>query len=251
MIKAIIIDDEIHSRKILEMLLKEYCPDVQLLEQCKDAQTGLEAIRKFNPDLVFLDIEMPHMNGFEMLEQISTISFAVIFITGYDQYAIRAFRFNAIDYLLKPVEPKELIAAVHKIQTQTRKPEAEQLQLILKQIQGKEHPINKLAVPTLDGLELIPADELMWCDANDNYTHLYFKNKNRITTCRTLKEVEEQLQDFKLFIRIHHSHIVNMNEVIKYVRGEGGYVILSDGTSVNVSRSRKEILLKALQPDKH
>jgi len=245
MIKAIIIDDEIHSCKILEMLLKEYCPDVQVLEQCKDAQTGLEAIRKFKPDLVFLDIEMPHMNGFEMVEQISAISFAVIFTTGYDQYAIKAFRFNAIDYLLKPVEPKELIAAVHKIQTQTRKPEAEQLQVILKQIQGKEHPVNKLAVPTLDGLELIPADELMWCEADDNYTHLYFKNKNRITTCRTLKEVEEQLQDFRFFIRIHHSHIVNMNEIIKYVRGEGGYVIFKRWNFIKCIKKQERNIFKS------
>src|SRR3954471_1910999 len=118
MIKAIIIDDEMHCRKTLSMLLKEYCPDVQVMEQCSDAQLGLEAIEKFKPDLVFLDIEMPHMNGFEMLEQFSEIPFAVVFTTGYDQYAIKAFHFSALDYLLKPVEPKGLIAAVHKIQTQ-------------------------------------------------------------------------------------------------------------------------------------
>lgn len=149
MIEAIIIDDEMHCRKTLGMLLREYCPDVRVMEQCSDAQTGIEAIKKFKPDLVFLDIEMPHLNGFEMLQQFSEISFAVVFITGYDQYAIKAFRFSALDYLLKPVEPKELIAAVHKIQTQKKLPEAEQFQMLLKQIQEKEHHFNKLAVPTL------------------------------------------------------------------------------------------------------
>src|SRR5690349_11817720 len=107
MIKAIIIDDEMHCRKTLGMLLKEYCPDVHVVEQCEDAETGLEAIKTFKPDIVFLDIEMPHMNGFEMLQQLSEIPFAVVFTTGYDQYAIKAFRFSALDYLLKPVEPKE------------------------------------------------------------------------------------------------------------------------------------------------
>ena len=251
MIKAIIIDDEMHCRKTLEILLKEYCPDVQLVKQCADARTGLEAIKKFKPDLVFLDIEMPHMNGFEMLQQFSEIPFAVVFTTSYDQYAIKAFRFSALDYLLKPVEPKELLAAVHKIQIQKRLPEFEQFQMLLKQVEGKGHRFDKLAVPTLDGFELVPADELMRCEADDNYTHLYFKNKNKITACRSLKEVEEQLEDFNFFIRVHHSHIVNINEVAKYIRGEGGFVILRDGTPVNVSKSRKEILLKTLQPDKH
>jgi len=124
MIKAIIIDDEMHCRKTLGILLKEYCPGVQVMEQCSDAQTGIEAIKKFTPDLVFLDIEMPHMNGFELLEQFSEIPFAVVFTTGYDQYAIKAFRFSALDYLLKPIEPRELLAAVHKVQTQKKLPEA-------------------------------------------------------------------------------------------------------------------------------
>jgi len=152
--------------------------------------------------------------------------------------------------LLKPVEPKELLAAVHKIQAQKKLPGVEQFQMLLNHVHGKEHHFNKLAVPTSEGFELIPADQLMHCEADDNYTHLYFKNKNKITACRTLKEVEEQLEEFDFFIRVHHSHIVNINEVVKYIRGEGGYVILSDGTSVNVSKSRKEILLKTLQPDK-
>lgn len=244
MIKAIIIDDEIHCLETLSLLLNEFCPNVQLIEQCRSAKTGLEAMHKYKPDLVFLDIEMPVMNGFELLEQFTEINFAIIFTTSYDQYAIKAIRFSALDYLLKPIDPKELITAVKKVQEQRHLPMAEQFQMLLKQVQGKEHQFNKIAVPTSEGFELIPADQVIHCEANDNYTHLFLKNKTKIIACRTLKEMEEQLQDFPFFVRVHHSYLVNLNEVTKYIRGEGGYLVMSDGTSVNVSRSRKESLLK-------
>lgn len=244
MIKAIIIDDEVHCLDTLSLLLKEYCPDVQIMEQCRSAKRGLEAIEKYKPDLVFLDIEMPAMNGFEMLEQFSEIPFAIIFTTSYDQYAIKAIRFSALDYLLKPIDPNELVSAIKKVQEQRHLPVAEQFQMLLKQIQGKEHHFNKIAVPTSEGFELIPADQVLYCEANDNYTHLFLKNKAKIIACRTLKEMEEQLQDFPFFVRVHHSYLVNLNEVTKYIRGEGGYLVMSDGNTVNVSRSRKEALMK-------
>ena len=244
MIKAIIIDDETHCRKTLNLLLKEYCPDVQVVEQCPDAETALQAIGKYKPDIVFLDIEMPHMNGFEMLEQFSEIPFAVIFTTGYDQYAIKAFRFSALDYLLKPIEPKELITATHKVQTQKQLPGVEQFQMLLKKVTNKEEVFPKFAVPTSNGYELIPVEQVLFCEARDNYTYFNLKNRKKIIACRMLKDVEEQLNDFPSFVRVHHSYIVNINEVTKYVRGEGGYLIMSDESSVTVSRSRKEVLLK-------
>jgi two-component system LytT family response regulator len=244
MIKAILVDDEAHCLDTLSILLKEYCPDVQIMDQCRSAKNGLQAIEKNKPDLVFLDIEMPGMNGFEMLEQFSEIPFAVIFTTGYDQYAIKAIRFSALDYLLKPIDPHELISALKKVQEQRHLPVAEQFQMLLKQIQDKNHQFNKIAVPTAEGFELIPADEVVRCEADDNYTHLFLKSKNKITACRTLKEMEEQLHDFSFFVRVHHSYLVNLNEVTKYIRGEGGYLVMSDGSSVNVSRSRKDALLK-------
>jgi two-component system LytT family response regulator len=244
MIKAITIDDEVHCLETLCILLQEFCPEVQLVDQCRSAKKGLEAIEKIKPDLVFLDIEMPAMNGFEMLEQFTEIPFAIIFTTSYDQYAIKAIRFSALDYLLKPVDPKELINAVKKVQEQRHLPMAEQFQMLLKQVQGKEHHFNKIAVPTSEGFELIPADQVIQCEANDNYTHLFLKNKTKIIACRTLKEMEEQLQEFSFFIRVHHSWLVNLNEVTKYVRGEGGYLVMSDGSTVNVSRSRKDALMK-------
>src|SRR5215831_2437096 len=244
MIKAIIIDDEVHCVDTLSILLSDYCPEVEILEKCMSPKKGLEAIEKLKPSLVFLDIEMPGMNGFELLEQFKEIPFAVIFTTSYDQYAIKAIRFSALDYLLKPIDPKELIIAVHKVVTQKQLPAAEQFEMLLNQVHHKDHVFKKVAVPTSEGFELIYADQILRCEADDNYTHLFLKSKNKIVACRTLKEVEEQLEDFEYFVRIHHSYLVNINEVTKYVRGEGGYVIMSDGASVNVSRSRKEALMK-------
>lgn len=244
MIKAIIIDDEIHCLDTLSILLKDFCPQVQLQEQCRSAKQGIEAIQKFKPDLVFLDIEMPVMNGFEILEQFDEIFFAVIFTTSYDQYAIKAIHCSALDYLLKPIDPNELKHAVKKVEEQRHLPMAEQFQILLKQIHGKNNSFNKIAVPTAEGFELIPADQVLYFEANDNYTHLFLKNKNKIIACRTLKEMEEQIQEFTSFLRVHNSYMVNLNEVTKYVRGEGGYLVMSDGSSVNVSRSRKDKLFK-------
>jgi len=243
MIKAIIIDDEMHCIEALSILLQEYCADVKVMGQCRSAKKGLEEIEKIKPDLVFLDIEMPAMNGFDMLEQLEEINFAIIFTTSYDQYAIKAIHFSALDYLLKPIEVNELVNAVKKVREQRHFPMAEQFQMLLKKINGKDD-FNKIAVPTSEGFELVPADNVIRCEAADNYTYIYLKNKNKIVACRTLKETEEQLQDYNYFVRVHHSHLVNLNEVTKYVRGEGGYLVMSDGSSVNVSRSRKDGLLK-------
>lgn len=244
MIKAIIIDDEVHCLKTLTILISEFCPTINLLEKCSSAKKGLEAIRRLQPDLVFLDIEMPVMNGFQLLEHFSEIPFAVIFTTSYDQYAIKAIHFCALDYLLKPVDPTELKNAVKKVDEQRHLPFPEQFQMLLKQINGKNSGFNKIAIPTAEGFELIPAEQVLYFEANDNYTHLFQKNKNKIIACRSLKEMEEQIQDFTFFVRVHNSYIVNLNEVIKYVRGVGGYLVMSDGSSVNVSRSRKDALLK-------
>ncbi|MFT3681041.1 MAG: LytTR family DNA-binding domain-containing protein [Ferruginibacter sp.] len=244
MVKAILVDDEKHGLETLAILLADYCPDVKVMEKCPSAKKALEAIEAIKPDLVFLDIEMPVMNGFELLEQFEEIPFTVIFTTSYDQYAIKAIRFSALDYLLKPVDPKELVAAVHKASRQKQSPTSEQLQLLMDQLQNKEKQFTKIAVPTLEGFELIPADEVVSCEADDNYTHLFLKNKTKITASRSLKEMEEQLKEFPAFVRVHHSYIVNLNEVIKYIRGEGGYLVMTDGSTINVSRSRKNALLK-------
>jgi two-component system, LytTR family, response regulator len=244
MIKAVLIDDEMHCLDTLNILISDYCPSVQVSARCMSGKKGLEAIEKIKPELVFLDIEMPLMNGFELLEKFDQIPFSVIFTTGYDQYAIKAIRFSALDYLLKPIDPKELVGAVHKVQVQKAPPSTEQFRMLMDQIQHKENNLYKIAIPTLDGFELIMVDQIVHCEANDNYTHFYLKNGNKVTASRTLKEIEDQLEEFSSFLRIHHSFIVNLNEANKYVRGDGGYLIMNNGSTINVSRRRKELLLK-------
>jgi two-component system LytT family response regulator len=244
MIKAIIIDDEVHCVDTLSMLLADCCPEVEVTDTCVSAKKGLEAIEKSKPDIVFLDIEMPVMNGFELLENFKQIPFAVIFTTSYDQYAIKAIRFSALDYLLKPIDEEELVNAIKKISLQKIHPSEEQFRMLIDKIQYKKNSLTKVAIPTAEGFELILAEEIIYFEADDHYTRLFLKNKRKVIACRTLKEMEEQLNDFASFLRVHHSYIVNLNEVTKYIRGEGGYLVMTDGATVNVSRSRKDALLK-------
>ncbi|MEO7444754.1 MAG: LytTR family DNA-binding domain-containing protein [Ferruginibacter sp.] len=243
MIKAVLIDDELHCIETLTMLLTDYCPEVNIIATFQSPALALTELPHIVPDVIFLDVEMPVLNGFELLQQLMTIPFAVIFTTSYDQYAIKAIRFSALDYLLKPIDSHELIAAVHKLNTQKKSPSAEQLNMLMDRIQNKP-VMTKIAIPAIDGFELIAADQVIYCEASDNYTHFYLKNKTKVTSRRTLKEVEEQLKDFNFFLRVHHSFLINLNEVIKYVRGEGGYLIMSNTSMVNVSRTRKDSLLK-------
>lgn len=244
MIRAVLIDDEKHCLETLGMLLARYCKDVEVVEECRSGKKGVEAINKHKPDLVFLDVEMPMMNGFEVLEQFTDIPFSVIFTTSYDQYAIKAFRYSALDYLLKPIDPEELSVSVQKVISKRSLPFAEQFDILLKQIKQKGAGFEKIAVPTIEGFELVRADQVIRCEADDNYTRLYLKDNKKIIACRMLKEMEELMQEFGYFVRVHNSHMVNMNEVVKYVRGDGGYLLMSDGSSVSISKSRRESLIK-------
>lgn len=249
MLTAIIVDDEPYCCETLSTLLERYCPDVKILETCNSGDAALKAITKLQPQLVFLDIEMPHMNGFELLEKIPAINFELIFTTSYDQYAIKAIRFSAMDYLLKPIDREELQKAVQKVIQQQRPPLPQQLEILLQKLHQPVTPILKIAMPTMEGLQMIAVDSIISCASDSNYTILFLKNKQKITASRTMKEVEEMLGDHS-FMRVHHSFLVNLNEINKYIKGEGGYLVMSDGSTVDVSRSRKEMLLKKLQPNR-
>lgn len=244
MIKAILIDDEMYCLDTLRMLLADYCPEVEVADAFLSAKKAQDAIAKIKPDLVFLDIEMPVMNGFEFLEHYTSIPFSVVFTTSYDQYAIKAIRFSALDYLLKPIDPKELVSAVRKIAAQKRLPSDEQFRMLADQFQNKKKAFTRVAVPTLEGFELIPVEEILFCEAENNYTLFFLKQNRKLVVSRTLKDIDEQLGDYLSFLRVHHSYIVNLNEVAKYVRGEGGYLVMSNGATVSVSRGRKDALLR-------
>ena len=187
------------------------------------------------------------MNGFEMLEQLPSVNFEIIFTTSYDQYALKAIRFSAIDYLLKPIDQEELVAAVQKVIQRSQKPIAQQLEILLQKIHHPSTPISKIAMPTMEGLQMILVDQIISCESDSNYTILHLKGKKRTVVSSTLKDIEELLEDHS-FARVHRCYLVNLNEIEKYVKGEGGYLIMSDGSSVDVSRSKKDLLLKKLLP---
>lgn len=249
MISAIIIDDERHSCDALKMLLDKCCPQVQVAAICNSGEEGLKKIDELKPQLIFLDIEMPHMNGFQMLEQLPTINFELIFTTSYDQYAITAFKFSALDYLLKPVDREELEKAVQKVSKRINPPVSQQLEILLQKINQPTIAIQRIALPTMQGLEFVPVELIISCSSSNNYTEFFLKDKKKLLVSRTLKETEDMLADHS-FIRVHNSHIVNLNAITRYVKGEGGYLVMADGSTVDVSRSRKGLLLQKLQPYK-
>lgn len=249
MLKAIIIDDEPYCCEILAAMLESESPEVEITCICKNGEEGLAAIRQHTPDLVFLDVEMPKMNGFEMLEQLPGINFHLIFTTSYDQYALKAIRFSAIDYLLKPLDREELKKAVQKVKERNGIPIPQQLEILMDKFRQPYSPVNKIALPTIEGLQMIPVDTIISCESDDNYTILQLKSKKKILVTRSLKEMEEILEQHS-FILISRYHIVNLNEIEKYIKGEGGYLVMSDGTSVDVSRAKKELLLKKLLPSR-
>lgn len=247
--KALIVDDEPNSCEVLQTLLQRYHPSVQVLHNCYSASEALAAIRTHAPDVVFLDVEMPHMNGFEMLEQLGEISFHLIFTTSYDKYALKAIRFSALDYLLKPIDREELQTAVNKLTRRPQKQLTEQLELLLQKMQQPASTLRKIAMPTLEGLQMIDITTIIYCASASNYTVLYLKQQQKLTVSRTLKEIEEMLDEYT-FLRVHNSYLVNLDEITRYIRGEGGYLIMTDQSKVDVSKSRKEALLRTIQPGK-
>lgn len=249
MIKAIIVDDEPYCCEALDILLSRYCPQVKVAGICYSGNEALQEIKEQKPQLLFLDIEMPQMNGFELLKRIPHPEFDLIFTTSYDQYAIKAIKFSALDYLLKPIDRDELQAAVSKVTERNQPPLTQQLELLLQKIHTPARHINKVAMPTLEGLQMVAVDSIISCESDSNYTVIFLKDKQKIVVSRTLKDIEEMLEDYS-FVRIHHSYLVNINEINKYFKGEGGYVVMSDGSAVDVSRSKKELLLKTLKSSK-
>ena len=250
MITSIIIDDEPYCCETLEMMIAKFCPELKVVAVLHSGAEALEALSQHRPQLVFLDIEMPHMNGFEFLERAHFVNFGLIFTTSYDQYAIKAIRFSAMDYLLKPIDRLELIQAVAKVSKGLENPTEMQLEILMQKFNWPKNPIKKIALPTMDGLQMVEMDSIISCASDSNYTNFFLKHDKKLTASRTMKDVEELLSDYA-FLRVHNSFIVNLNEINKYFKGEGGYLLMSDGSKIDVSRSRKDMLLQKLQPNRH
>lgn len=250
-ITALLIDDEANSRQAIKNLLGQLCPDVLIAGEAKNAAQGIEMILSLKPQLIFLDIQMPGKTGFDMLASLEKIDFDIIFTTAYHEYAVKAFRFSAIDYLLKPIDPDDLLAAVNKAKEKQSPASPGQVDL-LKQLwqqlsagQSTQSKNQKLALATQEGIHLAEVKDIVWCESLGSYTKFYLATGEKLITSRIIKEYEEILTDYDFF-RVHQSYIINLHHVKKYVKGDGGQVWMSDGTEVEVARRRKDEFLTAL-----
>lgn len=251
MLKAVIVDDEKISREILRDYLKKYCPDVTVCALAESAAAGAEEIKKQKPDIVFLDVEMPKGTGFDMLEQLEEINFETVFVTAFDNYAIQALNYSAAYYILKPVSIDELIAAVEKIKKQKEQNStALHTRILLENIRnGNKLQQQKIVLPLQDGFEVVNIADIVYCEAHDNFTDFYFTAKNRMMICRTLKFYDELLKDSG-FLRVHKSYLINLDHVVKYTRGKGGQLTMSNGSTIDVSPNKKDELMEKFERGK-
>jgi two-component system LytT family response regulator len=237
-LRAVIIDDELSSREILRNYLREYCGQVRVAGEAGTVAEGVEMIRKVNPQVVFLDVEMPFGNAFDLLEELPERDFETVFVTAYNQYALEALNQHAAYYLMKPIDIDELIRAVAYVEEVVEKENRLEDRVLSSRTPKVE---GKITLPQLDGFQILDVSQILYCQADDNYTEIYLSGK-KILVSKTLKYFEEALAPFS-FARIHKSFLVNINEVVRYKKGKGGSVILSNGKELMVSASRKKILL--------
>jgi two-component system LytT family response regulator len=245
MIKAIIIDDEQHCVKSLGNDLEKHCPNVEVIDTCNSAKEGIMSIKKSNPDLVFLDVEMPWMNGFEMLEILGEVRFSIIFTTAHNEFAAKAFRISAVDYLLKPIDANDLKVAVHKVEKKLD--EGSNLQHITNLLQNIKQPATeqKVALPQREGYEFVDVSSIIYCEAEGAYTKLMIAGRKPMLVSKALGDIEELLPP-ELFQRIHHSTLVNVSYISQFLRTDGGYVVLQNGEKLSVSKAKKETLMSRL-----
>ncbi len=246
-IKSIIVEDEAKNRENLARLIAVYCPQVEVVAQCVSATEARQSITELHPDLVFLDIEMPGGNGFSLLESLPDIRFEVIFVTAYDNYGIKAIKFSALDYILKPIDPEELRNAVEKASLKITQKEEEDLRMHNLLQNARREPSGKMiALALAERIEFVQVSSIIRCESDSNYTTFYLKGGERLIVSRTLKEYDELLTPYG-FLRVHQSHLVNLNEIKSYVKSDGGYIRMKDGAMVSISRQRREMVMKALQ----
>ncbi|MES2628321.1 MAG: LytTR family DNA-binding domain-containing protein [Bacteroidota bacterium] len=249
MLKTIVVDDERAGRDLLKVMLDKCCPQVEVIADADSVQQAIALITQHKPDLVFLDIELSDGTGFDVLQGIPDHQFAVIFVTAYDKYASKAFKYSALDYLLKPVDEDELIEAVKKAQSGRSDLDLKQK---ITQFLEQYKPVNpqqssgKLGISSLDGYEFIDIATIVRCEADGKYTTCYLTEGQRIVSSRSIKEFEEQLSASNFF-RVHHSHLINLKFIRKYHKGRGGYVIMNDESSVPVAERKKDEFLNCLQ----
>ncbi|MEO5501015.1 MAG: LytTR family DNA-binding domain-containing protein [Ginsengibacter sp.] len=246
MLTVIIVDDEESNVSSLKEKIIRHCTGLNIVALCYNAADAIKAIDSLQPDVVFLDIEMPVMNGFLLLQNLNFKNFELIFTTAYDHYAIKAIRYSALDYLVKPIEIEELKTAVARAaEKRINLTSGRQLEILLENLPSRKNSFQKIAIPTTDGLQFIKINDILYLEASTNYTHVILADSKKFVVCQTLKYFEDILPT-DTFIRIHNSYIINKNFAEKYIRGEGGQVVLTNGITLDVSKRKKTDFLKAI-----
>lgn len=243
--KAVIVDDELPSLQNLEFKIKEFCPDVKVVATFQRPEDAIAHLSSHKPDILFLDIEMPRINGFSLLERFPEFSFDVIFTTAYDHYAIEAVRQGVFDYLVKPINVTELQKAISRLAQKTTIKPTNRTELFVDGSQDGYSQKNKISITTTDGIDFYKISDIIYIESSSNYCKLYLLGGQKILATRLLKEFEELLARYRFF-RIHHSYLINLNHLKKYIRGDGGQVVMSDDTLLDVSRRKKEEFMKLL-----
>lgn len=250
MIKAVIIEDEKKSADLLARLLQKNCPDISVLGKAESVKEGIDLVNKLHPELIFLDVMMPDGSGFEVLEKLKDFKFDVIFTTATDKFAVKAIKYSALDYLLKPIDTQELVHAVNKISERNKSrlgsTNEENLRSLLENVRQNESQFSKITLPTGHAYEVVLIKDIIRCEANDNYTNVYLANGKKFLVSGTLKHYEDLLPAHE-FTRVHHSHLINMNHMVRFVKDDGGYAVMSDGSQVEVSRRKREDFLNKLK----
>lgn len=246
MIRTVLVDDEIDSNEVLQTLLESACSEVRIVGKADGVEMAVQVIRATKPDLVFLDIEMTQGNAFDLLNQLQPIAFRVIFVTAFDSYAIRAFKYSAVDYLLKPVDIDDLTKAVDRVTTQLQATNVkEQVQIMMEKLGSIQLSQQKIALPTLTGMTFVTINDIVRLEAKGGYTMVFLSDKKQIMVARNIKDYEGLLPEL-FFYRVHKSHIINLQKIQKYQKGRGGHIIMEDGSSIEVSSRRREEFFQRL-----
>jgi two-component system LytT family response regulator len=245
--KLLIIDNEPNLRTAIKALLQAFCPEIVVIEMADGVKSGLEKINNFKPDIVLLDVEMDDGSGFDLMQQIVNPAFQLIFVTAHNKYAIEAFKFSAIDYLLKPVDPDALQKSIQKAAANIRNSNLQQqVEVLLQQLSGVQNKDRKIVLKDIDNIWFIKVNSILYCEAEGTYTKFFLQNTEPILVSKNLKEYEEILEPHG-FLRTHHSFLANPDKILSYDKTEGGALILEGGFSIPVSQRKKDFVMQVLE----
>ncbi|HSG67092.1 MAG TPA: LytTR family DNA-binding domain-containing protein [Bacteroidales bacterium] len=247
MIRTVIIDDEVKARETIENMLLTYCPEVEIVGMAGSVKEGGKVVQKLKPELVFLDIKMGDGTGFDLLRQVQDQDFFLVFITAFEEFAIRAIKFSALDYILKPLDPDELIGAVEKAKQAIEKENLSfRLEALFENLDILNNKNKKIVLKTTNSVHIVNLSDIIRCESEKNYTHFYTVQGEKVTVSKTLKEFNELLTEYS-FYRVHQSHLVNLTHVRRYDKQDGGYLVMDDESNVPVSFRKKEDLMKVFK----